>query len=347
MRSTTIRVPEALLGDRRLGKPAKVIWLSLQLVGDRAPGTGGAAVPRTGLLLASSGLSRHTVLRSLAQLRAAGWLPEAGGAAQAIPAAAGPYTRFPAAVLADRHLGAQAKLLYATLARLARGACSTDPDGLRGTCSLAQLCEFVGASPNTVKRALRALRARGWLHYSQSHRLSPIAFRLDDPVAARQREAIARVEKLLRRGARGEALMRAFLTLLVDSEEYDDDASPGFLVNPFTNEEMQLDRYYPAAEVAFEFQGPQHYGPTELYPDETEALKQQARDCMKQLICVRRGIRLVVVHPADLTLERMRQKIAGLLPLRDLAGQEAVAEILERVSRGYRRRARTGDRPRD
>lgn len=111
---------------------------------------------------------------------------------------------------------------------------------------------------------------------------------------------------------RGEALMRAYLNLLVDDDGFENDASPGFLVNPFTNEEMQLDRYYSLPGVAFEHNGLQHYQATQKYPDETELLKQQMRDHAKQLICANRGIHLVVVHIEDLSLEGMRQKLKGL-----------------------------------
>ena len=104
---------------------------------------------------------------------------------------------------------------------------------------------------------------------------------------------------------------------------------------------MQFDRYY-APGVAFEFQGPQHYGPTDQYADEIQVLKQQARDYMKQRICAARGIHLAMIHPEDLTLERMRQKVKGHLPLRDLAGHEAVVAYLEKTSRDYRRKAREG-----
>lgn len=38
-------------------------------------------------------------------------------------------------------------------------------------------------------------------------------------------------------------------------------ASPGYLINPYTGERMQFDRYYPPG-VAIEFQGAQHDGPT-------------------------------------------------------------------------------------
>lgn len=347
VRSTMVLVPDALLSHPRLGKSAKLLWIVIHQLG------GGSG---TGLLHARSGLARHTVLRALAELRAAGWLPDpptgagpgpGGVSALAAPDrtdAAGPASAgatapsgaaIPADLLPDRHVSAQAKLLYAVLYRIA------GPTSPRGQCTYTELCHQTGLSLNTVKRAVRALVAAGWLELSHQHKFSPVHFLLCNPVARRQDEAVALAARRLQEARfRGEGLMRAYLTLLVDSDEYDDDASPAFLVNPFTNEEMEFDRYYHVARVALEYNGAQHYGTTEHYPDQTQLLKQQLRDHCKRLICAKRGIDLVVVHPEDLSLQGMRQKLKGRLPLRNLAGREAVAAYLEQESRAYRRKAR-------
>lgn len=120
-----------------------------------------------------------------------------------------------------------------------------------------------------------------------------------------------------------------------------DNAAPGFLVNPLTDERMELDRFYPPA-VAFEFNGPQHYGATGRFSAE-DAARQRGRDYMKLGICVEKGITLLIIHPEDLTLESMRQRIGPLLPMRDLAGQEPLMEFLKSISRRYRAAARRGN----
>lgn len=344
MQVRVVRVPHALLFDRRLDRTAKFVWMVCRLLG-------GPPLPRTGLVQAEAGLARHTVLRALARLRAAGWLPPgppmaATGARLAGEPAAVPGTAsgppapagvpVPADLMLDRRLTIQARVLYAILHSIA------GPNQVQGRCTLADLSQKAGVSPNTVRRALRALAAAGWLDLPQGNKFSTVEFVLSNPAARQRDEAVARVARRLKAARfRGEALMREYLTLIVDSDQYDDDASPAFLVNPFTGEEMQFDRYYPP-HVAVEFNGPQHYGPTEQYPDATEALKQQARDYIKQLICADRGIHLIIVHPEDLTLERMQEKVREHLPLRDLAGHEAVAAYLERMSRAYRRQVQEG-----
>lgn len=72
--------------------------------------------------------------------------------------------------------------------------------------------------------------------------------------------------------------MREYLSLLVDSDHFEDNATPGFLVNPLSGEELQYDRFYPP-RVAFEFNnGPQHDGPTALYASGRDIRRLRARD---------------------------------------------------------------------
>ena len=52
--------------------------------------------------------------------------------------------------------------------------------------------------------------------------------------------------------------MREILSLIVASATFVDDGSLGFLVNPRTREQMQLDRFYMYEKVGLEFNGYQH-----------------------------------------------------------------------------------------
>ncbi len=102
---------------------------------------------------------------------------------------------------------------------------------------------------------------------------------------------------------------------------------------------MELDRFYPLYNTAFEFNGPQHYGPTELFSAE-DAAKQRGRDLIKVGICLIKDITLLAIHPEDLTLQVMQQKVGSRLPLRDLRGHDLLINYLESVSRSYRQAAR-------
>ncbi len=129
--------------------------------------------------------------------------------------------------------------------------------------------------------------------------------------------------------------MREYLSLLINSDEFEDDAAPGWLVNPRTLERLQLDRFYPP-RVAFEYNGPQHYRATGKFSAD-EVVGQRERDLIKLGLCVTRGITLVTIHPEDLTLRGMKQAVGSLLPLRDLTGSDLLIDYLETESRRYRR----------
>ncbi|MFZ5826734.1 MAG: ArsR family transcriptional regulator [Bacillota bacterium] len=320
---SAVKAPVPLLLDPHLTPAAKLVWLCLGLE------------PRPTRLAARSGLARNTVLAGLAQLAATGWLTPAGTPKeQAQPQQAQPQPpEIPTDLLLDPHLQPNHKLLYATL-QLTPGFRRPD-----GQFTYPRLSALAGLSPTTLRQAVGALQQAGWLHTTRQNQRSPIRFTLRHPVAERRREAVAKARRRLKKARhKGEALMREYLSLLVDCDEYDDDASPAFLVNPYTGEELQFDRYYPPS-LAFEYQGAQHFGPTERFPDPEAAAKQQGRDLIKQGICLNRGIRLVHILPEDLTLQRMRQKVQALLPLRPLADSQPLITYLERYSEGYRRQA--------
>lgn len=57
---------------------------------------------------------------------------------------------------------------------------------------------------------------------------------------------------------------------------------------------------------------------------------------------MKKGVHLVIVHAADLSLDGMRRKVGTLLPLRDLAGHGALIDYLQTRSRAYRRAAERG-----
>ena len=148
------------------------------------------------------------------------------------------------------------------------------------------------------------------------------------------------MREILKAESEGEAIMKEALSLLVDSRVFLDNASPSFLVNPDTGEQLEFDRYYPKDDVAFEFNGAQHYVATERY-DEEAVRKQRLRDAAKRDICAREGIDLVVVRPQDLSLTTMLQKIGKLLPLRNLLGAKPLIDYLESECAAYRRNCPT------
>lgn len=245
----------------------------------------------------------------------------------------------PVHLLIDISLPAGAKVLYGVLLHVAAGSnkCSATQD------RLLKLTGF--RSHNTLAAYIRALVSSGWLETRPlpSRRLLYI---LHDPRLEERQYEVTLVRKRLA-GATffGEALMKEWLTGLVDCNDYADGVRPGYLENPLSDKPLEYDRIY-KGRVAFEFNGPQHYGPTDLYPDREKVKIQQARDAMKVGISRQHGVELVIVTAEDLSYDGMLAKIGSLLPLRDLDEDDPVMKYLERLSKAYRARALGASRKR-
>ncbi len=346
-----VMVPHEMLCSRQLTASAKLLWVFLRAdqgktdrgrtelgitdhsrsdQGNRDRDTRDIQRRSPSNIAALIGVAKSTVYRAIAGLADGGWCSPDGTLAMN---GGRELTSIPMALVTDATLRPQARVLYGVLQK------SFNHGKKQGRCTYARVRAITGLHVRTVKRALMELAGAGWLQMSQENQLAPIRFTLCNPFLDRQRAAVAAAKRRIKRAPfRGEALMREYLTHLVDSEDFEDDASPGFLVNPASGERMQLDRYYPP-KVAFEFNGPQHYGPTEKYSAE-EAQKQRARDLMKIGTCVLKEIKLVIVHPEDLTADRIREKVGAALPLRPLSDKDPLIQYLESLSRTYRRQAR-------
>lgn len=129
--------------------------------------------------------------------------------------------------------------------------------------------------------------------------------------------------------------MKELLNVIVADDTFQDNARPGFLVNPLTTERLEFDRWYPTAGVAIEFNGPQHYRATEDFPDLDQVRQQQARDLMKAALANEHNISLITVQPPELTIAILIEKVSGLLPIRELRFEDPVVRYLHRSSQGY------------
>ena len=349
MEPTTVSVPGTLILTRKLSPSAKLTWMALQLEADRT-GAKGSALTRYQALVVRriagrAGLSHPTVRKALRELSRGGWLahlaqgprtPTQEAAESAGPGVLRRSVSLPEHLITSTNLLPASKVLYGLLALFAHSSNAREHH-----FRYKKLQQLTGWSLRRVHSAVRELSASGWLQISQEHRRAPVRYTVSDPLLARGLLELERMKMRLEKAKfRGEAIMREYLNLLVDSDQFEDDAAPGFLVNPLSGERLQLDRFYPP-DVAFEFNGPQHYTPTAIYSPEQVA-SQQARDYIKMGICTARGIVLRVVHPDDLSLSAMKEKIGSLLPLRDLRYEGPRIAHLESVARSYRRAARRG-----
>lgn len=218
------------------------------------------------------------------------------------------------------------------------------------TISQAKLARELGIERHTFYRYTRELVRHGWLSVEPDGAHST-RFTLCYPALAERWRELEQVQKRLDRAPHiGEALMKEWLTLLVDLSEYDDNARPGFLCNPATGEHLEYDRWYATCEggsVAFEFNGPQHYRVTDHFPHSEQVGQTRARDYIKKAISHDHGVTLITIHPEDLTLTGMLAKIkeAPQLPLRTVYLDDPVLHYLVDASERYIYRA-TGKRAR-
>jgi hypothetical protein len=301
-----IQVPVSFLLSRDQTAPTKLVWLAQRLNPPAGPAE----------LEAMTGLSRHTILRATRQT-------------QTRNLGAGPRVKLPARLLADRTVGARAKLLYGLLQAVPDLRDQSGRFTYTSLCSQTQLCR------NTLKEAIAELEGAGWITTRQANQKAAVEFTLSSPEQQRSQAEVGLAERRLKRlKFAGEALMQEWLTLLIDSDNFTDNARPGFLINPLTGERLELDRFYPP-QVAFEFHGTQHDRPTERYT-QAQVDAQRLRDLIKAGLCLYAGIQLVIVRAEDLSLQGMIKKIGRHLPLRDLTGHEALIDLLEEKRLVYR-----------
>ena len=202
--------------------------------------------------------------------------------------------------------------------------------------SVSELAAVASVSRTATLRACRKLVERGWMSLAKSGcKVRPIAL-----IPRHHQEKMARaLEKTY--GwiqNKGEFLMKSYLDLRVNCDESVDNARPEFLVNPLTGEAMEYDRYY-LRGVAFEFNGPQHFGPTEAYPDEKAFKEALARDLLKQALSVKAGVKLVIVTADDLRPGAFEKLLPDVLPQNRVDESGLHFRTLARICMGYRERA--------
>lgn len=339
----TVPVPRLLAGDRGLSLQARCLYMILS---SRADDAGSACVSLDELVELSGIGNRRLVLYHIGQLEQAGWLAVNRGSGPrpseyrlASPKAVRrPAVRVPAFLIGDRSVTMAAKCLYAWL--LAQGAPETN-EVVLGRTDLVSRAGI--GSDNFVRATLRHLSDRGWLRVVRHAKASLFSYEpLDPHLAVRQAER-ERVENVLvKKSFAGEKILQSMLTVMVADLEFVDNGRPGKMTNPYTGEPLEFDRWYMAAGVAFEFNGPQHDGPTAMFPDPNEAKRQRGRDLMKTGLAEEHKIRLIVVKPNELTFSAVTKKIGDSLPLRTLRREDPVVAYLMEASRRYVRAVRRG-----
>jgi len=200
--------------------------------------------------------------------------------------------------------------------------------------SIAELALAVGACRARTGRAIKVLTERGWTLCIDSEDSRSKVIVPTWPVSVEAAIAALVADDKESVAFLGQWIMWGWLDVLVDALDYLDNSRPDWLRNADTGYRMELDREYRSLGVAFEFQGEQHFRPTEAYPDEDVLARQQLRDDQKAGVCLRNGVRLVEVTFEDLTLRRMLKKVDGL-PLRHYRPDGPIIRTLSQYSDSY------------
>ena len=262
----------------------------------------------------------------------------------------------PRELLDENALCLAAKMLYIAIIADNRG---------QHAVSFQELARMTGIRDRrTIVRCLKALQETGWMQVSPTgsrpgtgstndphggfdgtgpnrddwRRLRKIVLTPRNPVMELRIRKAEEFNSRLRTAPHvGEFLMKGWLDLLVDDTDYVDNFRPDFLRNPVTGENLEYDRYYRRG-VAFEFNGPQHYGPTRRYPDRDRARDLRVRDLIKKALSLENGVELLIIRPGDLSMSRLTAKIGNRLPLRLVDFSDPLRTALDKASSVYTRR---------
>lgn len=133
----------------------------------------------------------------------------------------------------------------------------------------------------------------------------------------------------------GEWLMKCWLDLCIKDDDFQDNARPEWLMTP-SGKRLELDRWYRGANIAFEFQGRQHFKTGEHFVTTGAQLSERMQhDALKARLCTIHGIELIELTAQDLDYHVLREKLAARLPLVPLREKGALFRELAGMSRTY------------
>lgn len=124
-----------------------------------------------------------------------------------------------------------------------------------------------------------------------------------------------------------EGLMQHVLNELLPEAEFVDNGYYSWLVSP-RGASLQLDRFYPDLNIAFEFNGRQHYEFNRYMHKDQEAFEYlQECDAKKRKDCKRRGVTLITIkYNKTITKEYMLKRFKQAGVISDIRRQTKVAE---------------------
>lgn len=201
-------------------------------------------------------------------------------------------------------------------------------------CSITELSRLTGQNRSTIRSQCKRLSQSGWIvvltegitravypTLSNEHQLQ---------IAEQYKERIRFASRV------GQTHMCEWLKILLDVPEMLENVRPWFLQNPETSEYLEYDCYLPEPyQIAWEFQGQQHFRTTEMFPSEEALRKLQMRDMVKISQSKKNGVELVFVTEKDLSYEGMLAKIPNGVPLKYVDPNGPRVRSLESLCQEY------------
>lgn len=339
-----IHVPDLLWNRDDLGEGAKLLWCFLWAVRHFPPTKNARQGPAQEFtfdqIRNATNICQNSLLDHLHELANHGWLRWEKASLRSIVCeplrqAGGPSMKIPVDLLFDHTLPRPAKWLWGVILRIS------------GDVDYQLLRERTGSCHVSLCRHLEQLFQKGWLTGSQRRlrqgaQLSLVAV---NPYEIRRQADLKELSRQLdlartRQGSSvGQCLLTQMVKILLVKGSILVNAEVAGLENIQTGGQMHYDLYLSEHNVAIEFQGRQHDGPTERFPDPEAFRAQYTRDVVKCGLSVKSGVTLVPVKPEDLSFERLRELLGPHLPLReDLTGLWHLYDRLEHLAKRYRSR---------
>lgn len=323
MKPVEFSVPDALWKDRAITETAKTLWCFLRAFQPESTFT-------LGKLHKLTGLSHHTLHNSFRQLQQNGWIAYRRLGLRTVwcQVRTDDGLRLPSDILLQP-LPRPAKWVWAVLRTLDRPV------------TYRELQALTGYGPDAVRESIRRLLDADWL-IMEGTASRPVILRAVNPVEARRQAEIRQWEQQLAEGlrsglSRGQCILYLMVRMALPDAKILVNARLPALTNPLTDAELEIDIYLPDYRLGLEFNGPQHYTPTEWFSEEEQFRSQRARDLMKLGLCQEKDIDLLVVTVADLWPSRIWRKLAEKTPVREIPDEEwHLVRWLYKQARRYR-----------
>ena len=174
---------------------------------------------------------------------------------------------------------------------------------------------LLGLPYSTVLRAVKELNSFGWVYYFRRAGEKSKIWVPWMPLPL-ERHLAVEAEKLVDMAPyRGEKLLKIVLDIIVDDDDFVDNARPDWTALGPGDISVEFDRFYREHLVAIEFHGRQHYQEVVFATGKSDLQKQLQLDGRKALACLRQGVTLVEIADIELSYEKIAMKLEGLLPL--------------------------------